>query len=64
MRIRIGEQVFDDSSVPMMVELTDADKRNIANMLPECFMYAVFPDDFGTREKMFNWMNFKDANFK
>ncbi|WP_202306484.1 hypothetical protein [Mesorhizobium sp. L-8-10] len=41
-----------------MVELTDGDKRNIANMHPEATRYAVFEDDDGwSNEQKFAWMD-------
>lgn len=45
MKVKVGNKVYDGNQEPVMVILTDEDKRNIANMLPECTKYAVCPDD-------------------
>ena len=59
MIIKIGDQVFDNAKIPVMVVLTPQDKENINNMNSECTKYAVFPDDFGTRDQMHAWMQVK-----
>jgi hypothetical protein len=58
MKVKIGDTVYDGEQVPVMVILTDADKRNIANMLPECSKYAAFPDTI-PQDEIERWM--KDA---
>jgi len=56
MKVKIGDAVYDGERVPVMVILSDDDKRNIASMLPECTKYAAFPD--GTPEaEIERWMN-------
>ena len=46
MKIKVGDEWFDcEVGLPVMVELTKQDKINIANMLPECTKYAIFPDE-------------------
>ena len=56
MKIKVGDTVYDSSLTPVMVILTDGDKRNIANMLPECNKYASFPEDIEQGE-IERWMN-------
>lgn len=56
MQVKIGDQVFDSKDQPIMVVLSEADKRNIENMLPEATKYASFPENFGTPEEMRSWM--------
>ena len=56
MKVKIGNTIFDAKEQPLMVILTDQDKKNIANMLPHCTMYASFPDKWGTKEEMEDWM--------
>jgi len=58
MRVKIGDKWFDGNEQPVMVELTDSDKQNIANMLPHCTKYAMFPDnDHRSTEDMKKWMS-------
>ena len=46
MRIKIKDKWHNISpDKPIMIQLSDADKRNIANMHPDCDRYAVFHDD-------------------
>lgn len=57
MKFKVGSAVFDQAeSVPMMIEVTEADRKNIANMDPEATQYAVFPDDWGTADEKREWM--------
>lgn len=56
MIIKIGDTVFDDEDVPMMIVLSPQDKENILNMSLECTKYAQFPDDFGSQGDMLEWM--------
>ena len=57
MKVKVGDQVFDSKDLPVMVVLSEADKRNIENMTPEATMYASFPDGFGTPDQMLAWMD-------
>lgn len=62
MIVKIGNMVFNgDQFAPMMIELTQKDKENIANMAPDATKYAVFPDDWGTPEEMRAWMAADDG---
>jgi hypothetical protein len=44
MKVKVGDTIYDGEHVPVMAILSDDDKRNIANMSPECTKYAAFPD--------------------
>ncbi len=55
MKIKVRGQIYDASETPIMVILTDKDKENIANMLPECTKYAQFADGTSV-EDMANFM--------
>lgn len=56
MRIKIGDTWYTETpEQPIMVELTDADKSNIASMPPGRTKYAVFDDDL-TDEQRLDWM--------
>lgn len=59
MRVKIGSNWFQPGpGQPVMVELSEADKRNITNMLPEASRYAEFHDDSPmTRAEREEWMH-------
>lgn len=57
MQVKVGDKIFSSDYQPIMVILTDSDKTNIANMLPECSKYATFQDDWGDPEAMRAWMD-------
>lgn len=59
MRIKTGSQWFEcRPDQPIMVELTDGDKRNIANMHPDATRYAIFDDnDDWSKEQKLAWMD-------
>lgn len=61
MRVKIGgTDIPANPGLPVMVELTQQDKENIANMAPDATKYAVFPDGWGTPEEMRDWMRDTD----
>ena len=45
MKVKVGDTVYDGAVEPIMVILSDVDKRNIANMGPDARKYACFPED-------------------
>jgi len=56
MRVKVGDKVYDGAEQPVMVILTDQDKENIANMLPHCTRYCMFPDKSDKKE-IDKWMD-------
>ena len=57
MKVKIGDKIYDSAEEPVMVILTDGDKKNIANMLPECSKYCSYPDDtFKSDDDAYKWM--------
>ena len=56
MKVKIGDTIYDGRSMPVMVILTDSDKQNIKNMLPECTKYAEFPDEI-PEDEIDRWMD-------
>jgi hypothetical protein len=58
MKVKIGNTWYDSMHEPICVELTDKDKENIQNMLPESKKYACFPDswDGKPKSKLREWM--------
>lgn len=59
MRVKHGDRWYDcEPGAPLMVELTEGDKRNIANMHPEATRYACFDDtDPRTPGEKLAWMD-------
>jgi hypothetical protein len=45
MKVKVGDTIYDGEKVPVMVILSDGDKKNIANMSPECSKYASYPPE-------------------
>ena len=56
MKIKINGSIYDSSEAPLMVILSNNDKKNIGAMLPEATCYACFPDGWGDRDQMLAWM--------
>lgn len=56
MKVKIGDVVYDAAIQPIMVIFSDADKQNIANMLPEATKYCSFPDTIPS-EEIIKWMD-------
>jgi|TARA_R110000851_G_scaffold292761_1_gene447302 hypothetical protein len=50
MKIKIGTKIYDAEKEPIMLILTDQDKSNIKNMLPECSKFVIFPDNCDKQE--------------
>jgi len=55
MKIKVGDKVYTSADGPIMVILTPEDKKNIAQMLPECTKYAEF-DKTLTEVQIKEWM--------
>lgn len=60
MKIKIENQTIDAQDQPVMVILSNQDKLNIQNMLPHCTKYACFPNNWGTKKQMEQWMDEND----
>lgn len=58
MKIKIGDNWYEcRPEQPIMVELTETDKRNIANMHPDATRYAIFDDyDNTSTDDKLAWM--------
>jgi hypothetical protein len=61
MKVKVGDKIYDGEQEPVMVILTDQDKKNIEDMYPHCAKYCVFPDIekwvANTFEGIKNWMD-------
>lgn len=46
MKVKIKDKIYDAAKEPIMIILEGANKKNIANMLPECDKYCQYPEEF------------------
>lgn len=56
MKVKIGNKIYNAEEEPIMLMLSDEDKKNIANMLPECKIYCAYPDEYD-KDKLEIWMH-------
>lgn len=56
MKVKVGNMIYDGEYEPVMVILTDQDKENIKNMLPECASYCMYPSEKHSVEEIRKWM--------
>ena len=56
MRVKIGDKWYDSEEEPIVVELSDQDKINIAHMSEIAKKYCSFPEGL-SRDKVREWMN-------
>lgn len=56
MKIKVGNRIYSGEDEPIMVVLTDKDKENIANMLPECTKYCEYDNETHTIKEIEKWM--------
>lgn len=49
MKVKIGEQIFDSEVQPVMVILSEEDKKNIATM-GDAAKYCGYPDDWAVED--------------
>ncbi len=57
MKVKINDEIYDGEKESVMVILSDQDKKNIANMLPHCDRYCVYPTDKYKDEEILEWMD-------
>jgi hypothetical protein len=43
MKVQIGNQFFDAEETPILLILNENDKRNLANMKSDAYIYLCFP---------------------
>jgi hypothetical protein len=57
MKVKVGDKIYSGEDQPVMVILTEQDKYNIENMLPDCTKYAMYPDGEFSAEEIHEWMD-------
>ena len=43
MKVKVGNKIYDGEQEPVMVILSEGDKKNIANMHPDATKYCIYP---------------------
>lgn len=56
MKVKVGDKIYDGKKVPVMIILTNGDKKNIANMHSECTRYCEYPEEKYTLKEIKAWM--------
>jgi len=60
MKVKVGNKVYDPDNEPVMIILTDQDKKFIADMAPDSYKYCAYPATAEWRlddhEKIKDWM--------
>ena len=44
MKVKVGDKIYDGEIEPVMVILSKGEKKQIADMLPDCTKYCMYPD--------------------
>ena len=55
MKVKIKNKIYDSDKEPIMVILSDEDKKNISAMHKECDKYCSAPDKW-SGDGIFKWM--------
>lgn len=63
MKVKVGDKIYNGSVEPVMVILSDEDKKNIENMSPNAHKYASFPQDRDVKD-VERWMKAEDGPSK
>ena len=58
MKVKIGDKIYDSNEEPILIFLSDEDKKNIENMNTTATKYCSFPDSYDL-EKIKNFMKIK-----
>jgi len=57
MKAKIGDKIYDSEKEPIMIILSDSDKKNITNMDPEATKYLSYPENFfKTNDEAYKYM--------
>lgn len=58
MKVKVGNKLYSAENEPVMVILTDKDKRNISNMDPKATKYVAYPEGMDS-SKISKWVSEK-----
>ena len=57
MRVKVGKRIYSSDKLPIMLVLSDEEKKQIADMGDGASKYAVFPNDNAmTNDEAIEWM--------
>ena len=55
MKVKVGDKVYSAEDQPVMIILTDKDKKAIADMVPGATKYCAYPESVD-QVQIINWM--------
>ena len=61
MKVIIRGEIYDASKMPIMIILSQKDKKNIKNMSDECNKYIAYPDTFSELDVLELFDNIEDG---
>ena len=50
MKVKIGDKIYDAEVEPIILTISNEDRRNINNMAPDATLYCVYPEDMDSDE--------------
>ena len=56
MKVKVKDTIYDGNIEPVMIILSKADKRNIANMPADKTRYCSFPKGMARQYNIHQWM--------
>ena len=59
MKVKIRNKIYSGDREPVMIILSEQDKQNIANMIPNATKYCVYPEFW--EKDILDWMNADDS---
>jgi len=57
MKFMVANQVFTEENGPMILHLTEQDKKNIAAMVPGATFYMIFDEEQMSKEEAREYIN-------
>lgn len=45
MKIKIGDKIYDSEKQPVMIIISEEEKKQISNMAKEATKYCIYPDN-------------------
>ena len=52
MKVKIGKKIYDSKEEPIMLILTDYNKKHISDMSPDNFKYCEYPENMSAEQAM------------
>jgi hypothetical protein len=55
-KVKIGDKIYDGNKEPILLILTEGDKRDIQNMTPEATRFCIYPDEGYSYDEICKWI--------